>query len=70
MNDESFIEDIEATEMLLQKDDLFTQYSDVDLMKLYSEPCEIQILWVSPTKERASMAFPKVSISETIVKFN
>ena len=62
MSNDSFISsDIEATNVLLQKNELLTQYSEVDIMKRNSKPCEIQILWVSPTKARASIAFQKVS---------
>ena len=71
MSNDSFISsDIEATNVLLQKNELLTQYSEVDIMKRYSKPCEIQILWVSPTKARASIAFQKVFITELAIKSN
>ena len=53
--------DIEATQTLLKKNELLTQYSEVDSMIKNSEPCEIKILYELPTKAQSSMAFLKGS---------
>ena len=62
MTDQSFkSNDIEATQTLLQENELLTQYSEVESMLHNSEPCEVKILWESPSKDRSSIAFPKGS---------
>ena len=62
MTDQSFkSNDIKATQTLLQENELLTQYSEVESMLHNSEPCEVKILWESPSKDRSSIAFPKGS---------
>lgn len=62
MTDKSFkSDDMEATKTMLEKNEYLTQYTEVESMIYNSEPCKIKILWESPSKDRASIAFPKGS---------
>ena len=59
MNDESFMPISEATKNILQKDQLLTQYSEIESMMYNTKPCLLKTLWKSPSKDRHSMAFQK-----------
>ena len=60
MTDESFkSSDREATETILEENDYLTQYSELEAMIYNSEPCKVKILWESPSKDLASIVFPK-----------
>ena len=62
MTDESFkSSDREATETILEENDYLTQYSELEAMIYNSEPCKVKILWESPSKDLASIVFPKGS---------
>ena len=59
MNDESFMPISEATKNILQKDQLLTQYSEIESMMYNTKPCLLKTLWKSSNKDRHSMAFQK-----------
>ena len=59
MNDESFMPISEGTQNILQKDQLLTQYSEIESMMYNTKPCLLKTLWKSPSKDRHSMAFQK-----------
>ena len=62
MTDQSFkSNDREATKTMLEKNEYLTQYSEVESMIYNSEPCKVKILWESPSKDLASIVFPKGS---------
>ena len=61
MNDESFMPISEGTQNILQKNQLLTQYSEIESMMYNTKPCLLKTLWKSSSKDRHSMAFQKGS---------
>ena len=61
MDDESFMTEKEATQILLEKNELLTQYSQQSMMDFNADSCEIKTLWKSPGQISESMTFPKGS---------
>ena len=59
MSDESFMPISEATRNILQKDQLLTQYSEVESMMYNTKPCQLKTLWKSSSKDHHSIAFQK-----------
>ena len=59
MTDESFMPISEATKNILQKDQLITQYSEIESMMYNTKPCQLKTLWKSSSKDHHSMAFQK-----------
>ena len=59
MTDESFMQISEATKNILQKDQLITQYSEIESMMYNTKPCQLKTLWKSSSKDHHSMAFQK-----------
>ena len=61
MDDESFMNQKEATQILLQKNELLTQYSQLSTISANAESCEFKTLWKSPGQISESMTFQKGS---------
>ena len=61
MSDESFKTGETTTRSIIETNELQTAYFTIEGMALYSKPCELKYVWVSPEKSLYSYAFPKAS---------
>ena len=60
MDDNSFkSNDSYAIKTLLKENEFLTHFTHVESMIHNSKPCQIKILWKSPSPSHASIAFPK-----------
>ena len=59
MNEESFMPFAEATKIILDKNQLLTQYSEIESVMYNTKPCQLKTLWKSPSKDYHSIAFQK-----------
>ena len=59
MTEESFMPFSEATKIILDKDQLLTQYSEIESMMYNTKPCQLKTLWKSSSKDYHSIAFQK-----------
>ena len=57
MTEESFIGGREAIEIVTERNDLLTDYTDLGMIRYHSEPCVLNVLWKSGNTDQ-SMAFP------------
>ena len=57
MTKESFIGGREAIEIVTERNDLLTVYTDLGMIRYHSEPCVLNVLWKSGNTDQ-SMAFP------------
>ena len=62
MTEESFIGGREAIEIVTERNDLLTVYTDLGMIRYHSEPCVLNVLWKSGNTDQ-SMAFPKGKIA-------
>ena len=61
MSHESFKTGETTTRSIIETNELQTAYFTIEGMALYSKPCELKYVWVSPGKSLYSYAFPKAS---------
>ena len=57
MTEENFIGGREAIEIVTEREDLLTVYTDLGVIQYHSEPCVLNVLWKSGNTDQ-SMAFP------------